>query len=277
VPPVLPQETVAGGAATVQWQMVEPFGAFALGRLGVSTLRPIVPGLPPIIRGNLIHGAAYQLYADRPSQEEIRDWLNSDLEQRIGNAVNKAFARYERYTDGVLKELLGLERQRVARLLAELVEVDLGREAFHIQSVEHATEFVMAGVRLGLRIDRIDRYDDGAVAILDYKTGGRRKFLDKHGDPADAQLVVYAMATEEPVAALGFFNIDSRETALDGSGRGPMGADEWQDALAKWSREVAAAASEFAAGDIRIRYWQTLRDARTLNVLSRFGELRRDA
>ena len=277
VPPVSPEEALAAGAAVIQWQMTEPFSAFALGRLGISTLRPIVPGLSPLLRGNLIHGAAFHLYADRPSQSDIRGWLDADIEQRIDAAVNRAFPRYERHTDGVLRELFALERQRVARLLRELVDVDLQRESFSIRDVELSTEIDLDGVRLGLRIDRIDRLDDGAVAILDYKTGGRRKFLDGGGEPVDAQLLVYAMAVEDPVAALGFYNIDSRETALDASGRDVMGAEDWQQALDRWTQAVAAAAVEFAAGDVRIRYWQTLRDARSLNILSRFGEIRRDA
>jgi ATP-dependent helicase/nuclease subunit B len=277
VPPVSPDESLAAGAAVVQWQMTEPFSAFALGRLGVSTLRPIVPGLAPILRGNLIHAAAFHLYSDRPSQAEIRGWLDEDIDHRISAAVKRAFPRYERHADGVLKELFTLERQRVAQLLRELVDVDVQRDRFSVRDVELSTEIDMEGVRLRLRIDRIDRFDDGAVAILDYKTGGRRKFLDGSGEPADAQLLVYAIAVEEPVAALGFYNIDSRETALDASGRDAMGADDWQRALERWKQAVAAAAGEFAAGDVRIRFWQTLRDARTLNILSRFGEIRRDA
>ena len=276
VPPVSVGESVAGGAATIQWQMSEPFSAFVQGRLGISTLRPIMPGLSPILRGNLIHAAAYHLYGERPTQADLRGWRGDEFERRLAEAVARAFPRYERFTDSVLRELFLLERQRVTRLLHELVTVDLQREPFRVHAVEQATEFVMAGVRLGLRIDRIDRYDDGGIAILDYKTGGRRKFLDGNGDPTDAQLVVYAIAAGEPVAALGFYNVDSRETFLDASGRDAMGEDDWRQALARWSRDVEQAAAEFAAGDVRIRYWQTLRDARPLNILSRFGELRRD-
>ena len=277
VPSMSRGESLAAGAAVIQWQMTEPFTAFALGRLGVSTLRPIVPGLSPILRGNLIHGAAFHLYADRPSQDDIRGWSDADLDARVRAAVNKAFPRYERHADGVLQELFALERQRVAGLLRELVDVDLQRGRFRVRDVELSTEVDLDGVRLRLRIDRIDRFDDGAVAILDYKTGGRRKFLDGSGEPVDAQLLVYAMAVPDPVAALGFYNIDSRETALDASGRDAMGVDDWKQALERWTRAVAAAAGALAAGDVRIRYWQTLREARPLNLLSRFGEIRRDA
>jgi hypothetical protein len=276
VPPVSSTESVAGGAATIQLQMTEPFSAFVAGRLGVSPLRPILPGLSPILRGNLIHGAAAHLYEGLPGRADIAGWDGKELGERIRAATGKAFARYERHADRVLRELLVLERERVSRLLHEIVDVDLRREPFRVHALEFSTEVELAGVRLRLRIDRIDRYDDDAFAIIDYKTGGRRKFLDARGEPTDAQLIVYACAADGEVASLGFFNVDSRETALDGSGRDVTGAEEWRDSLLRWTQAVEQAASDFAAGDVRIRCWQTLRDARPLNILSRFGELRRD-
>ena len=277
VPPVSTGESIAGGAATVQWQISEPFSAFVFGRLGISALRPIVPGLAPILRGNLIHSAAYHLYEERPTQADIRSWLGKELEQRISVATNRAFARYERHADRVLQELLALERERVAGLLKALVAVDLERDSFVIDAVELSIEFMLDEARFGLRVDRIDRFDDGAVAILDYKTGASRKFLDRSGQPTDAQLIVYAIAIEKPVASLGFFNIDSRETTLDTCGRDAMTAEEWQESLQSWTQAIEKAGGELVAGDVRIRRWQTLRDARPLNILSRFGELRRDA
>ena len=277
VPPVAPTESVTGGAATIQAQMTEPFSAFARGRLGISPLQPIAPGLSPLLRGNLIHGAAFHLYEGLPRQAEIAGWSSEELDKRIEAATRKAFGRYERYADPVLRELLGLERERVAKLLRELVGVDLRRVRFTIQALEASMEVEISGARLRLRIDRMDRLGDGGLAILDYKTGGRRKFLDARGEPTDAQLLVYAMAAGEDVASIGFYNIDSRETALDASGRDVMGADEWRQSLSRWTQMVEQAACDFVAGDVRIRYWQTLREARPLNVLSRFGELRRDA
>jgi probable DNA repair protein len=277
VPPVSSGESIAGGAATIQWQMSEPFSAFAIGRLGISSLRPIVPGLSPILRGNLIHAAAFHLYEEAPSQTDIRGWHGRELEQRISDAIDRAFVRYERHADRVLRELLALERERVSRLLQEVVAVDLQRDGFAVHAVELSIDFVLAGAQLGLRIDRIDRYDDETVAIFDYKTGTPRKFLDRSGEPTDVQLLVYAMALEEPVAALGLYNIDSRKTAVESYGRETMGEEEWQRSLQHWMQSVESAAAELVAGDVRIRYWQTLRDARPLGILSRFGELRRDA
>ena len=277
VPPVSVDETVAGGAGTIQRQLSEPFAAFAYGRLGITQLRPITAGLSPILRGNLIHGAMFHLYEDTPAQSDIRNWDATEMERRIESAVQRAFARYERNSDRVLGELLALERQRVAMLLGNVIQVDRERESFSVDAVEASVDFSLRGVRLKLRIDRIDRFDDGAIAILDYKTGASKKFLDSAGDPVDVQLAVYACALPNPVAALALYNIDSRAVALNGAGRDSMNVAEWEESLSRWAEQVERAAVELAAGDVRVRFWHNVRDARALNLLSRYGELHSDA
>jgi hypothetical protein len=162
-------------------------------------------------------------------------------------------------------------------LLGNVIQVDRERESFSVDAVEASVDFSLRGVRLKLRIDRIDRFDDGAIAILDYKTGTSKKFLDSAGDPVDVQLAVYACALPNPVAALALYNIDSRAIALNGAGRDSMNVAEWEESLTRWAEQVERAAVELAAGDVRVRFWQNVRDARALNLLSRYGELHRDA
>jgi len=91
------------------------------------------------------------------------------------------------------------------------------------------------------------------------------------------QLVVYACALADPVAELGLFNIDSRNIGVDGAGHASMEADAWAEALARWSEDVERAATDLAGGDVRLRAWQSARDARPLNLISRYGELQRDS
>lgn len=277
VPAVLPDEVVGGGAGTIQRQCNEPFAAFVSARLGVSGLQTISAGLSPMLRGNLVHGALFQLYREMPSQDDIRNWSESEAQERIRNAVERAFLRYERHSDTVLEALLELERRRTAALLAEVLRVDQQREEFSVAAVEASVDFKLGSIPLSLRIDRIDRYGDGTIAILDYKTGAPRRFLDSSGDPEDVQLVVYACALVDTVSELGLYNIDSREIAIEGAGRASMEADAWAESLGRWSERVKQAADELAEGDVRLRNWQGARDARALNLLSRYGELRRDS
>ena len=277
VPAILPDEVVSGGAGTIQQQCSEPLQAFVNARLGVSRLQAIAAGLSPMLRGNLVHGALFHLYEDLPSQRDIRSWGTEELQERVRKAVDRAFLRYERHADHVLQALLALERERTAALLAEVVSVDRERDAFAIDAVEASVDFKLKDVPLSLRIDRIDRFEDGAIAILDYKTGAPKRFLDSSGNPADVQLVVYACALADSVADLGLYNIDSRAIAIDGAGRASMEIEFWTETLARWSEVVEQAAANLANGDVRLRAWQSARDARALNLISRYGELHRDS
>ena len=229
-----------------------------------------------MLRGNLLHEAAFRLYADLPSSQQIVEWDATQLKSRVERASNAALKPYRRDADAVLDELLRLERERLAKLLAELVNIDRQREAFRVDSVEANLDTRLAGIDLRLRVDRVDRYGDGSVAVLDYKSGARRRFMNAAGEPLDVQLLVYASAIDDPIAELGLFHLDRRAAGIDGAGKTSMGPEAWRAWMEEWQANIVRAAEQLAGGDVRVRKWQTTTDARALNLLSRFGELRRD-
>jgi ATP-dependent helicase/nuclease subunit B len=276
VPPVGDDERVAGGAATIQRQLTEPFAAFAQGRLGVRTLDPIRPGLAPWLRGNLLHDALHALYGELPAQAELAGWGAAELERRVDAALTTAFRRHERHADAMLRALLRLERERAARLLKQVVAQDADRAPFRVVAVEQALEAVIGGVRLQLRIDRLDRLEAGGLVILDYKTGARRRLLGRDGEPKDHQLVVYACAVDEAVAGLGLVNVDSRAVDIDAVGPAFAAADDFAGNLARWKQRVVAAGRSLAGGDVRVDGRPSAQAARPLALLSRIEELRRD-
>jgi probable DNA repair protein len=276
VPPIAQDEEVSGGAATIQNQLSEPFSAFAFGRLGIRSLPAISSGLPASLRGTLVHDALHALYKELPSHAELLIWQESELRQRIGAAVGKAFWRHEKNADATLRQVFALEQERVTRLLQAVVLLDREREPFQIGDTEGALDVVVSGVRLSLRIDRLDRLEDGSLVILDYKTGARKRFLDRNGDPNDMQLVVYASAVKEPVAGLGLVNIDSRNVDIDAAGRDFTPRMDWDEELGRWKLQVAQAAEALQRGDVRVDGLQSTDSARTLGLLSRIGELRRE-
>ena len=276
VPPVSNVESITGGASTINHQLHEPFSAFCYGRLGIRPLTGIASGLAASLRGSLIHDALRNLYAERPSQAEIVSWDEEHRRQRIDTALRAAFGDHDRYADAVLRALLQLEQRRDATLLHAVVEQDAARPAFNILEVEAALETAIQGVRLSLRIDRVDQLDDGGLVILDYKTGSRKAFRNRDGLPNDMQLVVYALAVSDAVAGLGLINIDSRAVDLNGAGRAFTPDLDWDEALAGWQREVSDAAHDIQRGDVRINGLLDRRAARPLSLLSRIAELRRD-
>jgi ATP-dependent helicase/nuclease subunit B len=276
VPPVGEDEAVAGGAATIQRQLTEPFSAFAQGRLGVRSLDPIRPGLAPWLRGILLHDALHALYGELPTQAGLAGWDAAELERRVRTALNAAFRRHERHADAMLRELLRLERERAARLLKQVVAQDTDRTPFRVVAVEQALEAMIGGVRLRLRIDRLDRLDAGGIVILDYKTGARRRLIGGDGEPKDYQLVVYACAVAESVAGLGLINVDSRVVDIDAVGPAFSTQAGFGDRLERWKERVAAAGRALGNGDVRVDGRPSALAARPLALLSRIEELRRD-
>ena len=127
-----------------------------------------------------------------------------------------------------------------------------------------------------MRFDRIDSFDDNSIAILDYKTGTKKSLLNRKNEVQDVQLFVYASATDVPVSALALVNVDSREVAFDGAGRGYTDPDAWPELLQAVKADIAAACTDLSNGDVRINIEQGVKSARPLNLLSRYTELRRD-
>jgi hypothetical protein len=272
VPPVAENEFIAGGAATIQRQFVEPFGAFVAGRLGVRSLWPIVAGLPASIRGSLIHGALHRLYEDCPSGDQIRGWDAGEVEARTDKAVQSEFWPQERNADAALQQLLRLEKIRVKRLLRRVIALDAGRGQFSIRSVEEKLEVNIGGVAMRLRLDRVD-FENDELLVLDYKTGMAKRLLDRNKNPKDMQLIVYACALDGPVGGIGLLNIDSRSVELDGAGRHLTPQLDWDSYLEEWQQQVLLAAQEIATGDVRINGSQTAQAARPFSLLSRHREL----
>ena len=276
-PPVRQGEVVSGGAMTIARQFSEPFAAFVYGRLGVRPIYPIVSGLAPNVRGNLLHDALHRLYNERPSRQEIAAWSTGEIAERVGRSVDSAFKPYERNADEVLLCVLELEKDRARALLPGVIAIDVQRSDFTIAGVENAVNAEIEGVSLQLRYDRIDIDADGEIIILDYKTGRTRQLLDNHGEPKDMQLVAYSMAISQPVAGLGLVNIDTRRTNLDAAGQEFTPDLDWAAALAKWQEEVRVAVRQLAGGDVRVSSMLTATAARPLGLLSRYREQMRDA
>lgn len=276
VPAVLEGEKIKGGAATIQRQIQDPITAFVFARLGARVIYPQAVGIPAPMRGNLIHDALYKLYLDLPASQEIEQWAGDELKRRISEAVDFAFVRHEKNVDAVLQQLLSLERRRISALLHQFVLVDGARDLFQVAGVEGKFEFVAGRIRLPLRFDRIDSYDDGSIAILDYKTGSRKTLINRDKEAQEIQLFVYAAATDAPVSALALVNVDSREIAFDGAGRGFTDLDEWPELLDRIKAQISVACEELSGGDVRVNIEQGIKSARPLNLLSRYTELRRD-
>ena len=282
VPRVQPDERVLGGAYTVQRQVTDPFSAFACGRLGVSELPLMQPGLSAMLGGSILHAALFELLKAKPRSAELRDWAaDGSLSRRIATAIDAALAPHERQADGVLRRLLALERRRLNGILLDFMAVENQRAAFAIEALESKLHLDVHGVGIDLRVDRIDRLADGSLVIIDYKSGALRTLLDREGQPKDVQLVVYAAALGRDVGALALVNLGSSGIRYRAIGRGAewggLEAEEWERRLGGWKAMVDGALRRFAAGDVRVNVSRGADESRPLGLMSRVEELKRES
>ena len=84
------------------------------------------------------------------------------------------------------------KRVRLTRLVTEWLEFERERVEFSVARTELDVSRSIAGLTLKLRLDRIDRLNDGSLLVIDYKSGNVSSKLWEMPRPEDVQLPLYA-------------------------------------------------------------------------------------
>jgi ATP-dependent helicase/DNAse subunit B len=87
---------------------------------------------------------------------------------------------------------LELEEQRLTNLVTEWLDYESARIDFEVTATEIARTIHLAGLTFDLRLDRIDRLNDGSLLVIDYKSGSVSPKSWDLPRPDDVQLPLYA-------------------------------------------------------------------------------------
>ena len=247
--PALATRTPKGGTRILADQAACPFRAFARHRLGAEALEEPVAGLDARARGLLLHSLMKELWTELKGSAG----LAGDVGPAIQKSAKKAVA------EAKLEEPLAkLERERLARLAWEWLEVERGRAPFTVAAMEEKRKLEVAGLTLSGRIDRMDQLESGGHALIDYKTGKPTPNEWLGGRPDDPQLPLYALNAREPISAVAFAKLRTGAMRYMGfSDRedlvpGVKAAKDWGALLEGWKKELEALGQGFAAGDARV-------------------------
>jgi probable DNA repair protein len=271
--PPLSNAELAGFRATsalLRDQSLCPFRGFAGQRLQVQPLGELGDTLGAAERGTVLHDALFRLWgelADRASLLALAEGAETALLQRVVQAALDDFAQRDPSVVG--ERFLRLEAERLVVLLGEWLEVERQRQPFEVIQREADVEAEFGGLVLSMRVDRIDRLDNGKVAIIDYKSGrcGTGDWLGER--PKDLQLPLYATVLGDQPAALAFAQVREQDCAYRGAGAEsfapgvadaieeltraqPEGPHDWQGLLSCWRRTLERLAGEFRQGDARV-------------------------
>jgi len=166
-----------------------------------------------------------------------------------------------------------MEQQRIEGIVFQFAMEEKLRENFRVAMTEQKLEYSGHGIRLGLRVDRVDLMDDKSVLIIDYKTGAEKGLTTRDDQLNDLQLMVYAFAlqNEYAIGGIGIINLDTRKISF----KNAVQDDNWEERYARWGAETDAAIDAISKGDASVNMSLKSDKTRPLAILSRIEELRR--
>ncbi len=234
-PPIPEHEEQRGGSRLLQLQAACPFRAFAEIRLRAGDLEEPVSGLDPRTRGAILH-KALQYLPDMSPEDAVDRALKED---GMGQPESPGFWR--------------VERTRLESLLKEWQAFDTPRT---IVATELTRPVELGGLKLDIRIDRIDRTADGKTVLLDYKTTAPSPNACQPPRPDEPQLPLYAITLPEEPDAIAFAQVKRGDMKFSGFARDegilgkirPSKTTDWGTQISDWRAALEDLALEFRAG-----------------------------
>ena len=289
IPPLPPQSDTRGGAYLIAQFVDCPFQAVANARLTADPWPAPLEGLSPMERGTLMHAALAHFWRETRDQASLLRLTPESFSTRVAEATMLARAALStRRWQQVAPAVAAGESMRLIRTMTAWLEHERERAPFVVEAVESEATLAIAGLRLQMRLDRVDALADGGIAIIDYK-GGLADHPGRWFDakrPRAPQLGLYAlahraMAPEVAVRAVAYVQLrpdsigavglaadarawpalteigalrgvvagmDAMDTTVDGSAAAPPAFADWTAVEAWWQLHLGVVAGAYAAG-----------------------------
>jgi ATP-dependent helicase/nuclease subunit B len=190
------QVSVLGGSSVLTEQSQCPFKAFAIARLGARDWEPAEVGLTAAQRGQLLHAVLHGVWGGPP--EGLRSFSELLSHKDLNGFVREHVRRVLKHEvpdsarDRMPRQYLELEEKRLVRVVTEWLAYEADRIPFTVAETEAQRTAEIAGLTVSLRLDRVDRLQDGSLLVIDYKTGDVSPKIWDLPRPDDVQLPLYA-------------------------------------------------------------------------------------
>ena len=219
--PACDDMALRGGTFLFKLQAACPFKAFAELRLGARALEEPEPGLNALDRGRLLHRVLERVWGRLKShghllavtEEGLADLVRGHVEPEVRRILGGRLGRNAR--------LAKIEQARLVRIIGEWMGLERQRQPFAVVDQEERRSVEVGGIEVEIRVDRVDRLEDGKLVILDYKSGECGPSDWEGARPDEPQLPIYAVTAEADVAAVLFARLRTGELAFRGLAESP--------------------------------------------------------
>jgi probable DNA repair protein len=256
-PALPPSEKVLGGASIIKSQSLCPFKAFAEYRLHARGEDEASIGYDALERGECAHKALELIWQELGTQKKLKALTPEELRCLVQKHIETAVK--EDSNGGPIRVLTSLaERDRLVNVMLQWLTIEKERSTpFSVERLEDNLDVDLAGLKLNLRMDRVDRLSNGSLLLIDYKSGAQTPKKLEGGRPQEPQLLVYAAVMDEPIDGLYFGELKNRRARPVGHGaqkhfpkqRGSQEhASDWDEFLSESKDTVFRLAREFQQG-----------------------------
>jgi ATP-dependent helicase/DNAse subunit B len=227
-------------------------------------------GLDAAERGTLLHRVLSLVWGRIGSHAGLLALDRTGLDGVLLDAATQAIAEEHAWgTESLTGRFAAIERSRLIRLIGDWLEYERERAPFEVVERERKRPVTWSGLRMNLRLDRLDRLADGTHALIDYKTGVARLASWLGDRPDEPQLPLYLVTADQPVSALAFAKVRRGErgkvTGFEGvsvienllpdvgpieqkRGMDKRGYVSWDVLVQEWETSLDGLASGFASG-----------------------------
>lgn len=270
LPEEIARQGVQGGTSVIKDFAACPFRAWAKHRLNIETIEEPHVGLDARERGSLVHQALADVWRKLTTKQALDEVCAKDLDRLITEIVDDAISALRRIRPALLPDrLLQVEQRRLVRLIHEWLNQEKNRDCFTVIAIEEKFSVQLGGLKLGVRLDRMDELADGQRIIIDYKTSMRSVQSMIGERPDEPQLPLYmAMPDQEGViagiafgivrsGAVGFVALMSNPGLLPGIKgysqlSGCKSFESWQDVIDAFRQNLTNLAIGFCSGEASV-------------------------
>ena len=255
-------KSIRRGFSTFKNQAECPFRAFSIIRLRADAARLPETNFEHVERGNIVHTVLEHFWKSVKSKSQLLSHhTRGTLDQAIDQAIQKTFQE-KQFAALPQKEprFFELEQNRLADLMREWLGMELKGPDFEVLGQEKKEQFDFEGFHLTIRVDRIDRLDNGKLLLIDYKTGKVSSNGWVKSPLQDIQLPLYALHLKSD--GIAFAQVRKGECLMrsiqasegkDGQPglagiRGEHPFENWGELTHYWEQELKRLAREFKEG-----------------------------
>jgi ATP-dependent helicase/DNAse subunit B len=261
-PPVSAPDEIKGGTGVMKAFAECPFKAFVRYRLGLTV--PDLPslGLDVVVRGIMVHAVLEAIWKELRTQTALLRLSDSERFGLVERHVSEVLANFPVpegvYLGGVLLEV---EAKRLVRIALQWLKLEAKRSPFVVTGLEEALSIELGGLRLEVRLDRIDETAVGTALVIDYKTGHTDvgQWFGKRIQAPQLPLYCVALAPQAKGVLYGVAKAGKPQlkgTVAEGVGvmedskdsRSISEASDWPALVQTWQTTLTQSAADFMAG-----------------------------